>query len=92
MPQEDSKTIISKLRKGELSNIYYIFGKNVIGVENLTKEIIKAAVGDNEEFALNKLNGKELDMSALEDTIQMMPMMSEYNCIIVNDYNCERPR
>jgi DNA polymerase-3 subunit delta len=24
--------------------------------------------------------------------IQMMPMMSDYNCILINDYNCEKPR
>ena len=92
MPQEDSKTIAAKLRKGELSNLYYIFGKDVVGVEKLTRRIIRTAVGENEDFALTKFDGKSLDMSSLEDTIQMMPMMSEYNCILINDYNCERPR
>ena len=92
MPQTDSKTIKAQLRKGELKNLYYIFGKNIPEVEKLTKLIIKAAVGDNEEFALNKLDGRYLDTSELYDMIQMMPMMSEYNCILINDYNCEKPR
>ncbi|WP_303835458.1 DNA polymerase III subunit delta [Ruminococcus flavefaciens] len=92
MPQTDPKTIKSELKKGELKNLYYIFGKNIPEVEKLTKQIIKAAVGDNEDFALNKLDGRYLDTSELYDMIQMMPMMSEYNCILINDYNCEKPR
>ncbi|WP_024859854.1 DNA polymerase III subunit delta [Ruminococcus flavefaciens] len=92
MPQTDLKTIKSDLKKGELKNLYYIFGKNIPEVEKLTKQIIKAAVGDNEDFALNKLDGRYLDTSELYDMIQMMPMMSEYNCILINDYNCEKPR
>lgn len=92
MPQTDPKTIRSELKKGELKNLYYIFGKNIPEVEKLTKQIIKAAVGDNEDFALNKLDGRSLDTSELYDMIQMMPMMSDYNSILINDYNCEKPR
>ncbi|WP_173385140.1 DNA polymerase III subunit delta [Ruminococcus flavefaciens] len=92
MPQTDPKTIKAQLKKGELKNIYYIFGKNVPEVEKLTKQIIKAAVGENDDFALNKLEGRYLDISELYDMIQMVPMMSEYNCILINDYNCEKPR
>lgn len=92
MSQTDPKTIKAQLKKGELKNIYYIFGKNIPEVEKLTRLIIKAAVGDNEDFALTRLDGRNLDFSALYDTIQMMPMMSEYNCILINDYNCEKPR
>ncbi|SFW13185.1 DNA polymerase III subunit delta [Ruminococcus flavefaciens] len=92
MPQTDPKTVKAELKKGDLKNLYYIFGKNIPEVEKLTKQIIKAAVGDNEDFALNKLDGRYLDTSELYDMIQMMPMMSEYNCILINDYNCEKPR
>ena len=92
MPQTDPKGLTAKLRKGELDNIYYIYGQNIPEVDKLTKQIIKAAVGDNEEFALTRLEGRYLDFSELYDMVQMMPMMSEYNCILINDYNCERPR
>ena len=92
MPITDAKTLKAQLNKGKISNLYYIFGQNIPDVEKLTKYIIKAAVGDNEEFALNKLEGRYLDFSELYDMIQMMPMMSDYNCILINDYNCEKPR
>jgi len=92
MPYTDPKTVRAQLKKGELKNIYYIFGKNIPEIEKLTKQIVKAAVGDNEDFALNKLDGRYLDFSELYDMIQMMPMMSDYNCILINDYNFEKPR
>lgn len=91
MPMADQKTITERLKKGVLDNIYYIYGQNVTGVQTVTKQIIRTAVGDNEEFALTRLDGKKLDFSELYDTIQIMPMMSDYNCILINDYNCEKP-
>ena len=92
MPYIDAKKVETQLKKGELQNLYYIYGADVSGVEKLTKKIIKAAVGDNEEFALNRIAGKNLDPSELRDISELMPMMSEYNCILVNDYNCEEQR
>lgn len=92
MPNTDPKTIKSLIKKGELQNLYYLYGEDVGGVEKLTKQIIKAAVGDNEDFALNRINGKNIDASEFRDISEMMPMMSEYNCLLVNDYNCEEQR
>ena len=92
MAQTDVRTIMAQLKKGELYNLYYLYGQNVSGVETLTKAIIKKAVGENEEFSLNRLNGKSLNISDFRDMAEMMPMMSEYNCILVNDYNCEEQR
>lgn len=92
MAQADVRTVTAQLKKGELSNIYYLYGQNVSGVEALTKAIIRRAVGENEEYALNRLNGKELNIPDFCDMLEMMPMMSEYNCILVNDYNFEEQR
>ncbi|MDE6782059.1 MAG: DNA polymerase III subunit delta, partial [Ruminococcus sp.] len=63
MPMADQKTITERLKKGVLDNIYYIYGQNVTGVQTVTKQIIRTAVGDNEEFALTRLDGKKLDFS-----------------------------
>lgn len=92
MPQADGKAVEKQIKSGQLSNIYYIYGADVAAVERLTKKLIKAAVGDNEEFALNRIEGRNLDPSQLRDMSEMMPMMSENNCILVNDFNCEEQR
>ena len=92
MPFADVKTVNSQLKKGELHNFYYIYGQNIVEVEKLTGKIIRAAVGDNEEFALTKFSGSTFDADSFRDTAEMMPMMTDYNCILVNDYNCESQR
>lgn len=89
MSQVDPKTLTAQLKKGELSNFYYIYGQDVSTVESLTSAIISKAVGDNTDLALTKLNGGSLEISQFRDLIEMIPIMSEYNCILVNDYNCE---
>ena len=92
MAQADVRTIKAQLKKGELNNIYYLYGLDVSGVEALTRAIIKKAVGDNEEFALTKLDGGSLNITEFRDLAEMMPMMSDYNCILINDYNCSQQR
>lgn len=92
MARSDTKTVKAQLRNGELSNLYYIFGEDVRGVESLTDTIIKAAVGDNTDLAFSRINGKNISVPELRDLTEMMPMMSEYNCILINDYNCEEQR
>ena len=88
----DIKTLRAQLNKGEIQRLYYIFGQNVTEVEKATRQVVRAAVGDSEEFALNKLEGRYIDFSELYDMIQMIPMMADYNCILINDYNCEKPK
>ena len=64
MPQIDSKALNTMLKNGELANIYYIYGTDIEGVEKMTKNIIKSAVDDNEDFALTKTDGKYVDFSS----------------------------
>lgn len=85
------KGLCEALKKNELSRMYYIFGADVNGVEKATDLIVRKALGDNADIALTKLKGNELDMSELSDIVQTVPMMSDYNCILINDYNCEKP-
>ncbi len=91
MAKLDAKSLVSALKKGELSRVYYIFGADVSGVERMTKLIIRTAVGDNEDFALTRIQGNEINFSQLSDIVEQFPMMSEYNCVLINDYNCEKP-
>lgn len=89
MAQKDVKTLISQIKKDGLQNLYYLFGTDISSLEKTTKYIINSAVGENEDYALNRLNGKNINISEFHDMLEMMPMMSDYNCIVVNDYNFE---
>lgn len=92
MAQTDVKEIASQIKKGEFKNLYYFYGRNVSGVESITRLLIKAAIGDNDDIALTKIDGKNIDVSSFRDVIEMLPMMCDYNCVFINDYNCDEQR
>ena len=92
MAQIDVREVTSQIKKGDIKNLYYFFGRNVSGVESLTRLLIKQTVGDMEDFALTKINGKDIHIPSFCDTIEMLPMMCEYNCVLINDYNCDEMR
>lgn len=89
---DNTRNILGQLKNGELAGLYYIYGQDVNEVEALTKAIVKIATGESDGLSLNRLNGSSLEISELRDMIEMMPMLSEYNCILVNDYNCDLHR
>lgn len=91
MPKIDARTAVSRAGKDGPDRLYYIYGTDVVKVQALTRKLIKTAIGDEEDFGLTRFDGRKLDMSVLEDTIQQIPMMTEYNCVLINDYNCEKP-
>ncbi len=92
MAQTDAKAIRTQIKKGSFSNFYYIFGQDVKGIEALTKDIIAKATDNNAELALTKLDGGNMKISDFRDMTEMAPMLSPYNCILVNDYNCNEKR
>ena len=44
MPEIDSTELLKNIRKGEFSPVYYIYGKDVMTVENAAKAIFKKSV------------------------------------------------
>lgn len=88
----DCKSVSMQIRKGELANLYYFYGADLVQVDAMTRQLIKKATGDNLTLGLTKYEGKDLDMQALSDAAQMFPMMAPYNCIWVHDLNAEQCR
>lgn len=92
MPKTDAKKIFSQLKNNEIYNIYYIYGQNTVGAEGLVKAIIKKVTGDYSDFALTKIDGKSLNITEFSDQLEMFPMLADYNCILINDYNADEQR
>ncbi len=88
----DCKSVSTQIRKGALANVYYFYGADLVQVEALTRQLIQAATGGNETFALTKYEVKNFDLRALSDTAEMFPMMAPYNCIWVHDVNADSLR
>ncbi|MBQ3566641.1 MAG: DNA polymerase III subunit delta [Oscillospiraceae bacterium] len=85
----NSAELLKMIKSGELSNVYYIYGKDVMTVENASKVILKKALGKDWKNDYTKTDGKSLDVSSLLDDIEICPMFSDYNAILINDLNAE---
>lgn len=89
MPEINSADILKRLKTGEFSNVYYIYGKDILTVEGITKAILKKTLGKNHSNNCTKIEGKNIDISNLLDIMEINPMFTEYNVILVNDLNAE---
>jgi len=92
MPKTDAKKIFSQLKNNEIYNLYYLYGQNIAVIKGITEAIIKKTTGNYRDFSLTKTDGKSVDISELTDRIEMLPMMSDYNCILIDDYNADEQR
>lgn len=92
MPKTDAKKIFSQLKNNEIHNIYYIYGQNIVGVEGLVNAVVKKTTGDYSDFALTKIDGKTLNITDFSDQLEMFPMLSDYNCILIDDYNADEQK
>ena len=66
-----AKAVLSSLRRESLQNLYYFYGSDLLQVSELTTQLIQKATGNQPETALTKLDGRKLDLRALEDAAQM---------------------
>ncbi len=87
-----AKAVLSSLRRESLQNLYYFYGSDLLQVSELTTQLIQKATGNQPETALTKLDGRKLDLRALEDAAQMFSLLAPYNCILINDLNAESLR
>ncbi len=86
MAQVDEKSLQNQIKSGQLSNLYYFCGSDILAVGNCVKKVIKA-VGGSEN--VTKLDGQNLDLHQLAEEAELCPMFAEYNCIQIHDCNAE---
>ncbi|MBR1528950.1 MAG: DNA polymerase III subunit delta [Oscillospiraceae bacterium] len=89
MAQLDEKSLQNQIKSGQLSNLYYFCGSDLVAVENCVRRMIKA-VGGAEN--VTRLDGQNLDLNQLAEEIELCPMFAEYNCIQIHDCNAETLR
>lgn len=81
--------LIKKIKSDDLCNIYYIYGQDILSVENASKAILKKRLGKNWTNEVTRINGSELDVNSFVDMIEICPMFSEYNAFLINDLNAD---
>lgn len=74
------------LKTGELENIYIFHGEEVYLREHYVEQIRQLLVPAGfEEFNYHRLQGKNLTMQELAETVEAMPMMAQHTLITVTD-------
>lgn len=89
MAELSSAELIKDLKSGNLCSVYYIYGKDILAVENISRAILKKHLGENWNNEVTKISGKNIDISALSDMMEICPMLAQWNAIMVNDLNAE---
>lgn len=74
------------LKEGELENIYIFHGEEVYLREHYVEQIRQLLIPAGfEEFNYHRLQGKNLTMQELAETVEAMPMMAQHTLITVTD-------
>ena len=76
------------IKSGDIKNTYFFYGKDILEIEKLTKLLLKKLVKSTTD-GYTKLDGERLNLSELSDMAEMYPMLTEYNCILINDLNAD---
>jgi len=88
----DAKGLQAQLKKGQIENLYYFYGSDLLQVENCVKKLITQVTGSADSDSVTRLDGASLNLSQLADEAELCPMFADYNCIVIHDCNMETMR
>ncbi len=80
--------LYEQLRAGDVRSCYYFYGKDVATLENVVKKLVSKLLSPEErDLNYHFFDGASLDMSALADAAETLPMFAPRVVIAINDYN-----
>lgn len=86
----DEKSLKKHISSKKFNNIYVIFGDEKYLCKFYTNELAEAVAGkDPCEFAFHQFSS-ETDIQDIADAVGMVPFMTEYNCVLVKDYDINK--
>jgi DNA polymerase-3 subunit delta len=76
-----------QIKTGNFSNAYFIYGEESYLKEHYVSQLKKKIVDPVfESFNYHQFDGKDISLDDILKDAQMLPMMSEYNFVLVRDY------
>ncbi len=90
MAEFDEKSLKAHIKGGEFLPLYLVYGDE----DYLKKTYVDLIVSKNiepsfESFNFEKFDGKGLDPDTVFQAAEVMPMMSDKRCLVVEDYKLE---
>lgn len=91
MPRLTDVELFKRIKTNQLEKIYFLYGAEKYFVRKAV-DMLKSAIvpSGTESFNLTELDGEKLDVSALEDICEGMPMMAQRKCVAVKDINIDK--
>ncbi len=88
LPIYKSGDILKRIKAKQFDRIYFLYGEDAMTIESLTKKIVSKIVPeDAETYNLHKMSAEDFSADEFCDTAEMYPMFSDYNCILVSNFN-----
>ncbi len=73
------------IKEKRFSPVYVVYGSEQMYVKNYTKKLLEAVAGKKpSEFNFHVFQG-EINLDELASAMQVVPFMSEYNCVLLED-------
>lgn len=93
MAKLDETGLKAQIKTADYSNAYLIYGEESYLKEFYVSQMKKKIVDPTfESFNFHQFDGKDTDMDDILKDAQMLPMMSEYNFVLVRDYPIEKSK
>ncbi len=90
MPNLSSADIIKALRSGPPERLYYLFGQDTGALESFAASLINKLCPKNDRtMNLHRFDGSALDVNALYEACEMLPMFAQHVVVTVNDLNMD---
>ena len=92
MPKLDYRKFMGEIRKNNLAGGYFLFGSELYLLEHALRKFLDKVVPGQSAFNLQRFEGEKsvLDLSALEDAVENLPMMAARKVVLVHDLNPEQ--
>ena len=85
MPLITKEELNSQIKERRFAPIYVICGSEQMYVSGYTRKLAEAVAGKNpSEFNFHTFGGS-VDLDTLAAAVEVVPFMSEYNCVLVTD-------
>lgn len=80
----------ASLKCDGFKNLYYLYGKDIVSVENAYKFICSHAVKKGDEvYNMHTFDGRNFNIDEFTDACEALPMFADYVLCAVNDLNAE---
>lgn len=91
MPVFTDEQLHKSVRAGQILPLYFLYGEEAHLMQTVVDLLLKKVVVPGlEGFNLQQFDGTQMDFNQFQTAYEALPMMAEYKCVTVKDWNLEK--